>query len=91
MTEKTQIENTPTKEISPEKLEKYNQFRERILAFENISTLEEAKKLAKQILPVAQDINIFNVGHAQCTIVNRDDLFRISLDSDEEFLCYDFE
>lgn len=70
--------------------EKYDEFKKRIEKFEDVSTIEEAKELAKQILPVANEKNIFKVGNGKCTIVNTEDVFRICLDSSEEFIAYDF-
>ena len=70
--------------------EKIKEFKKRLQAFENISTLEEAKKIAKEIMPVSKEINHFRVGSAKCVIINKDDMFRICLDSDEEFISYDF-
>ena len=76
--------------IHEQNKEKYEQFKERISQFANISTIEEAKKLSEQILPVAQEINKFNVGIGRCVVINRSNLFRISLDSEKEFISYDF-
>ena len=76
--------------IAREREEKYLQFKERISKFENVITLDDARALAKQILPTAQEISQFRVGIAVCTVVNKNDMVRISLDSDKEFICYDF-
>lgn len=76
--------------IIKEKEQKYLEFKERISKFENIVTLDDARALAKQILPTAQELSQFRVGAAICTVVNKDDMIRISLDSDQEFICYDF-
>lgn len=62
----------------------------RIEEFAKINTIEEAKNLAKQILPVANDINRFSVGNAKVIIINTSDIFRISFDSPDEFISYDF-
>ena len=77
-------------EISKENEEKLLQFKERIKCFENIVTLEEAQEMSRKILPVAQEYSQFRVGNAQCIIVNKADMLRISLDSNDEFICYDF-
>ena len=84
--------NTAEQEVNifKEREEKYLQFKERISKFENIVTLDEARSLAKQILPTAQELSQFRVGVAVCTVVNKNDMVRISLDSDKEFICYDF-
>ena len=76
--------------IAKEREQKYLEFKERISKFENIVTLDDARVLAKQILPTAQELSQFRVGAAICTVVNKNDMIRISLDSDKEFICYDF-
>lgn len=76
--------------IVKEKEQKYLEFKERISKFENIVTLDDARALARQILPTAQELSQFRVGAAVCTVVNKDNMVRISLDSDKEFICYDF-
>ena len=76
--------------VQEQKKEKYEQLKERISQFANINTLEEAKKLSEKILPVAQEINKFNVGTGCCVVINKPDLFRISLDSENEFISYNF-
>ena len=84
--------NTAEQEVNivREREQKYLQFKERISKFENIVTLDDARALARQILPTAQEMSQFRVGTAICTVVNKDDMVRISLDSDKEFICYDF-
>ena len=62
----------------------------RILPFEEIETIEDAKLLAKKILPINQEYTSFYSGFAKCTIINKDNLFRISLELPDEFICYDF-
>ena len=70
--------------------QKLKEFKERLSQFYNIKTLEEAKELSKKILPVNSEFTRFNIGGATCFIVNRDDLFRICLDSKDEFISFDF-
>lgn len=76
--------------ISKQNEEKIELFKKRISQFQNIKTLQEAKILSEKILPVAKEVNKFNVGNAVCTIVNKPNLFRISLNSDSEFISYNF-
>ena len=64
--------------------------KERIGKFENVDTIEEARELAKQIMPTSNTINRFNIGNAKCVIIDDGDMFRITLDSAEECICYDF-
>jgi len=77
-------------DIEKQNKEKYEQFKERISQFAEIETIEDAKALSSKILPVSQEKNQFKVGLGVCTIINRSDLFRISLNSEEEFISYDF-
>ena len=70
--------------------ERIKEFKERIAPFEAVSTLEEAKELAAKVLPTANEVNRFYVGDAKCVIINREDMLRISIDTADEFLSYDF-
>lgn len=70
--------------------EKVEAFLERIEPFSKLSTLEEAKDMAKRILPTKPEVTGFYVGNIKCTVVNREKEFRISVDSKEYFICYSF-
>lgn len=69
---------------------KYEEFKERISRFNEVDTVEEARTLAKEILPTVNEISILTIGNAKCVIVNRSELYRITLDNQEECICYDF-
>ena len=77
-------------QIERQNAEKYKNLVERVSEFENISTLEEAKELAKKILPTSQEMSRFTVGKSNCVVINTKEHFRISIDSPEEFISYDF-
>ena len=77
-------------QIEKQNKSKFENFKKRIKEFETVSTLEDAKALAEKILPIANEKNIFRIGPAKCTIICNEELFRISLDSEEEFIAYDF-
>ena len=79
------------RQIEVSNLNKYEEFKSRMKEFDTVHTLEEAKELALKILPTSNELTRFNVGNAKCTIVNRADLLRISLDSNSEFISYNFE
>lgn len=81
------IENT---NIHKENETKYLCFKERIAQFNNVITLDEARELAKKILPTAKEECEFKIGNAVCTVINKKNIIRISLNSDKEFICYDF-
>ena len=72
------------------KKQKTEEFIERIKAFGDVHSIQEAKDLASKILPVANETNKFSVGNAKCTIINRKNSFRICLDTPDEFISYDF-
>ena len=69
---------------------KIEEFKERISRFADVDTVEAAKALAKEILPTANEMNILTVGNAKCYVVDRPDVYRITLDSPSECICYDF-
>lgn len=71
--------------------EKLKEFMERIAPFAEVKTLDEARELAKKILPTANEINRFYIGDAKCTIINKEDMFRVSVDGPSEFVSYNFE
>ena len=73
-----------------QKVEKVNVLKERIAQFSTVSTLKDAKELAKKILPTAKEVSRFYVGDAMCVVVNRSGMLRISIDTAYEFICYDF-
>ena len=70
---------------------KIERFKERIKPFEAINTISEAKELAVEILRAGEGKSGFYVGNAKCIVINTDEIFRISLDSSNEFVCYTFE
>lgn len=72
------------------KSNKVSEFIERISNFRNVQTLSEAKELAAKIMPTANEVNRFYIENAKCVIINKDDMLRISLDTAEEFISYDF-
>lgn len=78
------------KKTEDESAKKFSDFKERIKPFASVSTITEARELSKKILPVKSDVTIFRVGGAKCTIIDKPDMFRITLDNDTEMLCYDF-
>ena len=65
-------------------------FLERLMQFDNVNNLEDAQKLAKQILPTKEDITTFYVGSLKCIVVNRSNLLRISAITDSNVICYSF-
>lgn len=73
-----------------ENKEKYKNLLARLDVFKDVKTLSEAQELASKHFPTNQEITRFYVGNAKCVVVNKPELLRISVDSSEEFICYDF-
>lgn len=71
--------------------DKLGDFLERISAFKEIKTLNEAKELAKNILPTENEINRFYVASAKVVVINKEDLLRISVINDKKITCYNFQ
>ncbi len=71
--------------------QKADELKQRMAHFTNIATLKDAQKLAKEIMPTNQEITTFYSGSAKCTIVNRKDLLRITIETSDDFVCYDFK
>lgn len=78
------------KEANEQENAKYNSLKQRVMQFEAISTKKEAIELSERIMPVKNGITSFTAGMGKCTVINRADLFRITLDSPKEFISYNF-
>ena len=67
----------------------YNKFKERIKIFDGITSISQAKELLKTILPqINNDKTYLKIGNAKCIIISRADVFRVCLDNDKEYICY---
>lgn len=100
MLSNTKKEETTMKEMSEHEIryklqqqqtEKLQNLKERVMKFSDITTLEDAKLLASDSFRVSSEFTEFSISNAKCTIINKDKLFRISLNTPEEFISYDFE
>ena len=69
---------------------KANELKERVRPFAEIETLEDAHQLAKKVIPTQWPYMSFYVGNAKCSVINKPDSFRISIETADEFICYDF-
>jgi len=79
------------KSIDEQNRDKEERFKERLLEFKNVSTKEEARELAKKIMPVKNERTVFRVGQAQCIVLNKENLFRIIFQSKTEFISFNFQ
>ena len=75
---------------SNEKKSKSEKFKERLQEFNDIVTLAEAKEILQKIMPVTREITKFTVGDAQCIIVCKDNLLKITFKTPNEFINYSF-
>ena len=73
-----------------QKDERLEGFKKRLEQFKNVYTLEDAKELLNRTMPIALDRTTFFIGNAKVVIVNYEKRLRICLDSQKEFICYDF-
>ena len=69
---------------------KLEDFKKRISEFKTIRSLKEAKSFLDKNMPVSREITIFHVGEAKCTVLNKKNILKISLDTPTEFICYEF-
>ena len=70
---------------------KEKEFLSRIEPFKTVNTLEDARKLAEKVIPTKAEVTSFYIGQLKCTVCNTEKLFRLSIDSPEEFVSYNFE
>ena len=77
-------------QVNNQNKEKYETFKTRLDEFKTVSTLKEAKELAAKILPTKGEQCTFWVGLAKCTVVNNEKVLQISVESEDEFISYNF-
>ena len=70
--------------------EKLESFKKRLDLFKNIKTLEEAKKLLDNTMPVQLVRTTFFIGKAKCTIIKKTNLVKICFESPTEIIMYNF-
>ena len=70
--------------------DKAEEFIKNVQKFEDIETIEEARELAKQLFSAENEFQRFSVGSYDCTVVSKKDIFRICVNGNKTFICYDF-
>lgn len=70
--------------------EKLESFKAKLKSFDNIETVSEAKKLAKELFYIQNEISYIKAGDALCTIISRKNLLRIVIKNKKEITCYNF-
>ena len=85
-----QMVNYNQKNEADLKQEKEENFKKRLSEFNNIKTLKEAHELINKIMPVNLERTVFYIGDSKCTIINKHNLLRISFNTKQEFISYNF-
>lgn len=67
---------------------KLAQLKEKLKIFDGITSIAEARRLAKENFHITNDVNFINLENAKCVIVQSANLFRVCLEDDKEFICY---
>lgn len=70
--------------------ERIKDFLHRIEPFKNAHSISEAKELAEKILPSKDESTSFYIGNLKCTVYNRKNHFKLSIDTPEQFVSYNF-
>ena len=63
-------------------------FKQKLKVFDGVDSITKAKELAKEFLPIKNEKNYLRIGNAKCVIISRGDVFRVCVDSDKEYICY---
>lgn len=80
------LENSPQKTAEKE----YLGIKNKVLQFSGAKNITDARTLAKQLFGIRDEINFIKAGYAHCTIINRANVFRVVLNSEEEMICYNY-
>lgn len=70
--------------------EKVENFKKRLEGFRSVSSLDAAKTLASKVMPIKQGRTVFRVGYAKCTVINSDEMLKITLETQKEYINYKF-
>ena len=84
----SQINLNEIKQVNADAEVEYNKFKEKLKVFEGVKSISEAKEIAKSFLPCKNEKTYLKIGNAKCVIISRGDVFRICLDGEKEFTCY---
>jgi len=94
--------NYKIKEINPILLSQYNAIlqlsvnestnsvKEKFQQFENVENIFEANALFKKLFSEQEGKQIFFIDGVEINICRNEDLFRISADTSDEFILYEF-
>ena len=70
--------------------EKASDLANRISQFGSVGSFDDAIKLADKIIPTVNELTNINSGNAKCTVFRTKKQLRITLETSDDFICYDF-
>lgn len=63
-------------------------FKDKLKIFDGITSISEARKIAKENFCIKNDVNYIKLDNSMCVIVQSSDVFKVCLENDKEFFCY---
>lgn len=79
------LSHSITEDDAAKKLE---QFKEKLKIFEGITSIAQARKLAKENFYIENDVNYINLENAMCVIVQSANDFKVCLEDEKEVTLY---
>ena len=76
--------------IEEQAIKEYIAFKQKIEVFNDITSVDDAKSIAREIFQLQGEINYIKAGIGYCTIVDKAKLLQIFLKSDKELITYSF-
>ena len=70
--------------------EKAGDLADRVSQFGSVDSFDDAIKLADKIIPTVNELTSFNSGNAKCTVFRTQKQLRVTLETSDDFVCYDF-
>ena len=79
------LSHSRTEDDAAKKLE---QLKEKLKIFEGITSIAQARKLAKENFYIENDVNYINLENAMCVIVQSANDFKVCLEDEKEVILY---
>lgn len=68
--------------------QEYENFKNKLKVLDGVSSISKAKNLTKSFLPLNNEKSYLKIGSARCVVISRGNMFRVCLDSENEYICY---
>ena len=68
--------------------DEFRNLKTKLEIFEGVTEISQARKIAKDLFHIENDINFIKIENANCVIIQSANLFRVCLENDKEFICY---